>query len=35
MFNMVFLLLLGDDEHVEISGILIGLLKKKIKQKYL
>ena len=32
MFNMVFLLLLGDDEHVEISGILIGLLKEKKNQ---
>jgi len=32
MFNMVFLLLLGDDEHVEIAGILLGLLKEKKNQ---
>lgn len=32
MFNIVFLLLLGDDEHVEIAGILLGLLKEKKNQ---
>lgn len=32
IFNIIFLLLLGEDEHVEIAGILLGLLKEKKNQ---
>ena len=32
MFNIIFLLLLGDDENCDIAGILLGLLKEKKNQ---